>query len=146
MPELKCEIKRKIIPVSVLLHIMWVAGVTSLLLTALGPVWGQQPSNPLPGTSSQPTPQPQDPLKRDSPQSCVAGFLQACRAHDYTRACSYLALRNLPHSARLKEGRELAQQLEQVLDRDTRFDVGDLSSDPKGSAATGMPANRERVD
>ena len=146
MPELTSEIKRKIIPVGVLPRITWVAGVTSLLLTALGPVRGQQPPNPLPGTSSQATRQAEDPLKRDSPQSCVAGFLEACRSHDYTRACSFLYLRNLPHTARLKEGRQLAQQLEQVLDRDTRFDVGDLSSDPKGSGTAGLPANRERVD
>jgi len=146
MPELKSEIKRKIIPAAVLPRIAWVAGVTSLLLSALGSAWAQPTSNPAPQNSPQAASRAEDPLKRDSPQSCVAGFLQACRAHDYTRACSYLDLRSLPHTARLKEGRLLAQQLEQVLNRDTRFDVGDLSSDPKGSAAAGMPANRERVD
>ena len=72
--------------------------------------------------------------------------MQACRAHDYTRACSYLDLRNLPHTARLKQGCQLAQQLELILNRDTRFDVGNLASDPKGSATLGLPANRERVD
>ncbi|HTS51024.1 MAG TPA: mechanosensitive ion channel family protein [Bryobacteraceae bacterium] len=117
-----------------------------MLLSALGSAWAQPTSNPAPQNSPQAASRAEDPLKRDSPQSCVAGFLQACRAHDYTRACSYLDLRSLPHTARLKEGRLLAQQLEQVLNRDTRFDVGDLSSDPKGSAAAGMPANRERVD
>lgn len=148
MPDLGFEIKRQIVPVRVLLRIAWAACVTSWLLGSLGPAWAQQTSNPSAGTqTSQPaTPKAEDPLKRDSPQSCVASFLQACRAHDYTRACSYLDLRSLPHTARVKEGRQLAQQMEQVLDRDTRFDVGDLASDPKGSAAAGMPANQERVD
>ena len=87
-----------------------------------------------------------DPLNRDSPRSCVYSFLQACRARDYARACSYLDLRKLPQAARLKDGSVLAQQLEQVLDRDTHFDVAELSGDTKGSRANGLPANRERVD
>jgi MscS family membrane protein len=87
-----------------------------------------------------------DPLHRESPRSCVYSFLQACRAQDYTRACSYLDLRKLPHASRLKDGSALAQQLEQVLDRDTHFDVAELSGDPKGSRANGLPENRERVD
>jgi MscS family membrane protein len=52
----------------------------------------------------------------------------------------------LSQSARLKDGSGLAQQLAQVLDRDTHFDVAGLSGDPKGSGASGMPENRERVD
>ncbi len=48
---------------------------------------------------------------------------------------------SLPHSARLKQGVELAKQLEQILDRDTRFDVGDFLADPQASSA----ANREPV-
>jgi MscS family membrane protein len=87
-----------------------------------------------------------DPFNRSSPQSSVAGFLQACRAHDYTRAVSYLDLRKLPHTARLKEGSRLAQQLAQILEGDTHFDVGDLSSDANGSGTSGLGENRDRVD
>jgi len=87
-----------------------------------------------------------DPLNRTTPQSSVAGFLQACRAHDFTRACSYLDLRKLPHISRAKDGSRLAQQLDQVLERDTRFDVAELSSDPMGSQTAGMPPTRERID
>ncbi len=85
-------------------------------------------------------------MNRTSPQSSVAGFLQACRSHDYARACSYLALRNLPHAARLKDGSRLAQHLEQILEGDTHFDVAELSTDPNGSGASGLPADRQRVD
>jgi len=87
-----------------------------------------------------------DPLNRTSPQSSVAGFLQACRAHDYARACSFLYLRNLPHAARLKDGSRLAQHLEQILEGDTHFDVAELSTDPNGSGTSGLPADRQRVD
>ncbi len=87
-----------------------------------------------------------DPLNRSSPQSSVAAFLQACRSHDYARACSYLDLRRLPHTARLKDGSRLAQQLAQVLEGDTHFDVADLSSGPNGSTASGLGENRDRVD
>jgi MscS family membrane protein len=123
--------------------------VASLLLALIQVTSGQQPSAtplPSPQASSEDAPKTGDPLKRDSPQSCVSGFLQACRVRDYTRACSYLDLHKLPHTARLKEGSLLAQQLEQILDRDTRFDVGDLTNDPRGTTGSGQMTNRERVD
>ena len=87
-----------------------------------------------------------DPLNRQSPQSSVASFLQACRAHDYARACSYLDLRKFPQAARLNEGGTLSQQLEQIFDRDAHFDVADLSDDPGGSKVNGVPEYHERVD
>lgn len=98
-----------------------------------------------PASTGEPSAQP-DPLNRTSPQSSVTGFLQACRAHDYARACSFLDLRRLPHAARLKEGSQLAQQLAQILEGDTHFDVADLSSDPNGSRASGLGENHDRVD
>jgi len=88
---------------------------------------------------------PKDPLKRESPQSTVLAFLDACRAHDYQRAVDYLDLRKLPQSERVKSGIGVAQQLEQILNRDTQFDVASLSADPEGDRADGLPANRERV-
>jgi MscS family membrane protein len=79
-----------------------------------------------------------DPLERESPQSSVYPFLQACQAHDYDKAAKYLDLRKLPSDQRLKNGPELAQQLQQLLNRDAQFDVANLSQDFEGS--------RERVD
>ncbi len=52
----------------------------------------------------------------------------------------------MPHAARLKDGSRLAQQLEQILEGDTHFDVAGLSPDPNGSDAGGLPPDRERVD
>ena len=138
MRDLKSEIMGKIVPARPCFRTVGALTVTWLLLAPA--VRAQPPSGP--GNPSQ----AQDPFKRDSPQSCVAGFLQACRAHDYTRACSFMDLRNLPHTARLKQGQQLAKQLEQVIDRDTRFDVADLTNDPQPGASNGLPQNRTRVD
>src|SRR6266581_4844595 len=80
----------------------------------------------------------QDPLNRESPQSSVYSFLEACHSRNYQRAWRYLNLRNLPEAQRLKGGPQLAQQLEQILDHDVRFDVASLSRNPEG--------NHEHVD
>lgn len=90
-----------------------------------------------------PAPASQDPLNRDTPQSSAAAFLGACRAHDYQRAWRYIDLRKLPIDERLKNGVQIAQELQQILERDSQFDIASLSKnadgDPPGS-------NRERVD
>jgi MscS family membrane protein len=87
-----------------------------------------------------------DPLDRESPQSSVYAFLQAAHADDYAKSAKYLDLGKLPSGQRLKNGPELAQQLQQILDRDAQFDVANLSPEPEGSRAGGLPPNRERVD
>jgi MscS family membrane protein len=85
----------------------------------------------------------QDPLGRDSPQSSVAAFLAACHAGDYQRAWKYIDLRKVPAARRLKDGTELARQLQQILDRDAQFDLAALSGSPEGEPAG---TNRESVD
>ena len=68
-------------------------------------------------TTSEVTPQKgQDPLDRDSPQSSVFSFLEACRAKNYARAWRYLDLRGVSENKRSDDGPQLARQLEQVLD------------------------------
>ena len=85
----------------------------------------------------------QDPLNRDSPQSSVTAFLAACQARDYQRAWRYIDLRKLPAGQRLKDGAALAQQLQQILDRDAQFDVAALSANPEGNPPG---TNREHID
>jgi MscS family membrane protein len=87
-----------------------------------------------------------DPLDRDSPQSSVVAFLEAAHSHDYSKALRYLDLRNMPEDRRLADGTELARELETILDRDTQFDVGNLSRDPEGDIADNLAPNRDRVD
>jgi MscS family membrane protein len=87
-----------------------------------------------------------DPLERDSPQSSVVAFLEAARAKNYGRALKYLDLRYVPQEQRLADGTQLTRQLQTILDRDTQFDVGNLSHDPEGDTSDSLPPNRERVD
>src|SRR5579871_1335521 len=86
-----------------------------------------------------------DPLDRESPQSCVIAFQQACHSQNFARAVKYLDLRKLPQSDRLKDGSALAKQLCEILDRDTQFEVADLSRNPEGDRASSTP-DRVRID
>lgn len=87
---------------------------------------------------------PADSLGRNTPQESVFEFLQACHAHDYGKAAHYLDLRKMPAAQRSKSGRELAQQLEDLLD-DTPFDIATLSRDPEGDQSDGLSAEVERL-
>ena len=96
--------------------------------------------------ADEPSARSQDPFHRESPQSTVVSFLEACHVHDYTRAARYLDLRKLPASQRAQNGPSLAQQLEQVVDHDTQFEVASLSSAPAGDRDDSLPPDRERVE
>ncbi len=94
---------------------------------------GQTPPVPAaPNPVPAPAEKPQDPLNRTSPQSSVLSFLDACHSGDYQRATRYLDLSQIPVADRLTQGVRLAQQLEQVLNRDAQFDVAALSREPEG--------------
>jgi MscS family membrane protein len=86
-----------------------------------------------------------DPLDRTSPQSTMYGFLEACRKHDYLRATHFLDLRDKKPEERLKIGPELAQQLQEVLDRDSQFDLSDLSAEPEGDRSDGLPPDLDEL-
>jgi MscS family membrane protein len=116
--------------------------VVCFLLSALGGIAQILPTTPKPS----PVAGAKDPLDRDTPQSSVVAFLEAAHANDYGRAWRYLDLRNMPQDQRLKGGSELARELAAILDRDTEFDVGNLSRSPEGDMADNLPPNRERVD
>jgi len=113
--------------------------VFCLLLSALGVAAQILPSAKpnIPGTNT-------DPLERDSPQSAVVAFLEAAHARDYGKAWRYLDLRSMPQDQRLAGGTELARELETILDRDTQFDVGNLSRNPEGDIYDSLAPNRDR--
>lgn len=73
-------------------------------------------------------------------------FLEAAHAKNYGKAWRYMDLRKMPDDQRLKDGAELARQLEAILDSDTQFDVGDLSRNPEGDVSDNLPQNRDRID
>src|SRR5207302_2501259 len=82
------------------------------------------PSKPEPARAEE---QSTDPLHRDTPQSSLHHFLDACQAKNYGQARRYLDLRQLLENQRAEDGPELARQLEQILDHDARFDIAAIS-------------------
>ncbi|HWF09766.1 MAG TPA: mechanosensitive ion channel family protein [Bryobacteraceae bacterium] len=111
-------------------------------LTVAGMACAQVPTPvPKPASSSQTG---KDPLGRDTPQSSIVRFLEACHARDYTRAAYYLDRRGLSQADRQK-GPELARQLEDLLD-DTPFDIASLSREPEGDRTEDLPSNIDRLD
>jgi MscS family membrane protein len=102
----------------------------------------------VPGSIAAPvaTRPSEDPLGRDTPQSAVIRFLEACRTQDYKQATSYLDLRALPAAQRALQGPTLAKQLEQLLDRNTEFDAGSMSRNPEGDTGGGREPVASFVD
>ncbi len=73
------------------------------------------------------------------------GFLEACRKHDYLRAMHFLDLRDKKPEERIKVGPELAQQLQEILDKDSQFDLADLSSEPEGDRSDGLSPDLDEI-
>ena len=92
-----------------------------------------------------PAPETKDPLGRSTPQESVFQFLEACHARDYGKAVHYLDLRRMPPAPRVKQGPDLARQLEDLLD-DTPFDITMLSRDPEGDLSDELPPAFDRLD
>ncbi|HLK47248.1 MAG TPA: mechanosensitive ion channel family protein [Bryobacteraceae bacterium] len=107
--------------------------VSVFLIFALG---AQAPAQ----TPSQQT----DPLGRTTPQDSIFQFLEACHARNYGKAAHYLDLRRMPQAQRAKDGKQLAQQLEDLLD-DTPFDITALSRDPQGNLSDELPGPFDRL-
>ncbi len=74
---------------------------------------------------------PGDPLNRDNPRTAVTSFLEACHNKDYAKASQYLDLSRLSLAARAREGQQLAQDLESLLNADAEFDPVRLSQKPE---------------
>jgi MscS family membrane protein len=117
-----------------------VIAMAVLLLPCAWQTEAQTPPAPKPAAENH------DPLNRDTPQSSVFSFLEACRAKDYTRAWRYLDLRSMNDGRRTSDGPKLAQQLQQVLDSDPRFDVAALSTNADGETGDRLPRDRDIVD
>src|ERR1700683_2991531 len=113
---------------------LWAAILLAGVLCAQEPA----PAPPAPAADEK------DALGRTSPQDSVFHFLEACHAHDYTKALAYLDLRRMPPAQRAKDGPGLAMQLEDLLD-DTPFEITTLSRDPDGDEDDGLMPNIEEL-
>lgn len=81
-----------------------------------------------------------DPLGRSTPRGTILGFMKATRRGDYDLAVGYLDTTQHGELAR-----ELAQQLQVILDRESSIDLNKLSVRPAGNIADPQNPNRDLV-
>jgi len=81
-----------------------------------------------------------DPLGRSTPQGTVVGFLRAMQRQDYERAVEFLDTKQTG-----KRARELAIEMEYILDQGISTTTGVLSTRPDGNLQDDLPPNRETI-
>jgi MscS family membrane protein len=124
---------------------MYTRGLKRLILLAALLVPALHAQVPIPGVSQPAAPatkeeSTEDPLGRNTPRGTVAGFMKAADKEDYDTAASYLETTQHGDVAR-----ELARQLQSVLDQETSIDLNKLSRRPEGSLTTTQNPNRDLV-
>lgn len=119
--------------------------VFSLILSlGFGPSVALAQPDPTAAPTDTPA-QPKDLLGRDSPQGLVRGLVKAMAEQDYTRAADYFDLSKIPASQRVKRGKDLAQDLQQILDEGGWLAQGpDLSGNPQGLLDDGLAQDMEK--
>jgi len=108
------------------------------LLVAPG-VRAQLPAAP-PKTPAAAEESSDDPLGRSTPRGTVVGFMRAADKEDYDLAVSYLDTNQRGDSAR-----QLAQQLQAVLNRESSIDLNEVSAKPDGTRQDPQNPNRNLV-
>lgn len=89
---------------------------------------------------------PADPYGRHAPEGTVSGFVAALADADYARASQYLNLADIPAARREDRGRELAEQLQALLDRGGTFHPRTaISNKPEGHLDDGLDPLLDRV-
>lgn len=86
-----------------------------------------------------------DNLGRDTPRSSFIGFLKAAEEFDHDEAVQFMDMRNLPHAARQVDGKELARQLDFIIQRGMKINVNQLSSKVTGQVVDGLPDYRDEL-
>ena len=89
--------------------------------------------------------QPKDLLGRESPQGLVRGLVKAMAEQDYARAADFFDLSKISSSQRAKRGKDIAQDLQQILDEGGWLAQGpDLSGNPQGLLDDGLAPDLEK--
>ena len=87
-----------------------------------------------------------DPYGRGTPEGTIGGFVSAIAAADYARASLYLNLQDIPEARRETRGKELAEQLQTLLDRGGTFlPRTAISGKPEGQLDDGLEPLVDRV-
>lgn len=118
---------------------------TLLLLLPLTPFLSAQlpvPTTVPATTAAQATPAEvsDDPLGRATPHGVVLGFIKAANRGDYEEAAQFLDTRQKGTLAQ-----KLAQQLQEILNRETSIELNKISRKPEGSQALSQNPNREQI-
>ncbi|HXW61488.1 MAG TPA: mechanosensitive ion channel family protein [Candidatus Acidoferrales bacterium] len=81
-----------------------------------------------------------DPFGRSTPRGTVLGFMRATEGEDYDRAVIYMDTKQHGNLAR-----ELAKQLQTILNRQASVDLSKLSTQPEGDLLNSENPNRDLV-
>jgi MscS family membrane protein len=106
----------------------------------------QLPTAAAPVAPSAPTVPPaqndvsDDPLGRATPHGAVLGFVKAANRGDYEEAAQFLDTKQ-----KGELGQKLAEQLQEVLNRETSIDLTKITRKPEGSQAFSQNPNREQI-
>lgn len=84
-------------------------------------------------------------VDRSTPRRAMTSFLVAVEARDYATAATLLDLSAVPAGAREARGRELAEQLHHVLERNVWIEPDTLSDEPQGNLSDGTDTERIAV-
>lgn len=108
-------------------------------------VYAQKPSvsSPLVNETAKPAQHEialDDPLGRSTPQGTVLGFLKSVDKEDYERAIEYLDTKQPS-----KRAQQLAEELQDVLNRGFSGYIPKLSHKPEGDLEDGLKSNRDRI-
>jgi len=81
-----------------------------------------------------------DPLGRSTPQGTLLGFMKYAERENYDRAIEFLNTKQPPRRAR-----ELASQLQRILNKGFSGNFTKLSNKPEGNLVDGLKPNREKI-
>lgn len=111
---------------------------------ALSQVLDQRPAQEV--QSGEAEDLPADPLGRNSPRGTFAGYIEAVSRENYERAAEYLDLSHLPENRHESRGTELANILQDALDRGGSvppFVV--ISDDPEGQRGDELDPDVDQI-
>jgi MscS family membrane protein len=117
---------------------LWLAAAMAQAQSLSSVLSGAKPA------AAQPEP-PTDPLGRDTPRNAMYGFLQARRGGNFEKAAQYLNLSRIPSSQQSKIGPERARLLFRILNRDPRFELGQLNNTPDGRQNDGLASDLDKI-
>jgi MscS family membrane protein len=116
------------------------AVVSALLMISGAPAAVKAESDQAGKTPQQAEATYDDPLGRSTPQGTLFGFLKAIERENFERAIDYLDTRQTG-----KQARQLALELQRVLNEGVSVAETKLNTKPEGDLADGLPVHRELV-